>query len=304
MIEAFGLSKRYGAKLAVDDLSFTVRPGTVTGFLGPNGSGKSTTMRLLLGLGRPSAGSALVNGQHYRDLKPMGWSVADDARNAADECVVSSVVGNLRCNPRSLVRRAITGTARFRVGRMRRVRSQESWAYGEPQVALLRLHHVGMGEGSRVSQAADLFDMLYAPLAGWAAAALGDEEAGHDVAAEAFTRLFARLSSVRSPRPFLYAVAANLIRDRWRAQAHDRALLSLLEQQQPQVWPAPDVSVRDIVERLPERLRLPVLLHYYADLPVAEAARVLHRPVGSVKRALSEARAALAPLLLETSDER
>ncbi len=69
MIEAFGLSKRYGAKLAVDDLSFTVRPGTVTGFLGPNGSGKSTTMRLLLGLDRPTAGYATVNGQRYTDLK-------------------------------------------------------------------------------------------------------------------------------------------------------------------------------------------------------------------------------------------
>jgi ABC-2 type transport system ATP-binding protein len=69
MIEAFGLSKRYGAKLAVDELSFTVRPGTVTGFLGPNGSGKSTTMRLLLGLDRPTAGHATVNGQHYNDLK-------------------------------------------------------------------------------------------------------------------------------------------------------------------------------------------------------------------------------------------
>jgi len=69
MIEAFGLSKRYGAKLAVDDLSFTVRPGVVTGFLGPNGSGKSTTMRLLLGLDRPTAGSARVNGQRYTDLK-------------------------------------------------------------------------------------------------------------------------------------------------------------------------------------------------------------------------------------------
>ncbi|HEX4432477.1 MAG TPA: ATP-binding cassette domain-containing protein [Frankiaceae bacterium] len=69
MIEAFGLSKRYGAKLAVDDLSFTVRPGTVTGFLGPNGSGKSTTMRLLLGLDRPTAGHATVNGQTYTDLK-------------------------------------------------------------------------------------------------------------------------------------------------------------------------------------------------------------------------------------------
>jgi ABC-2 type transport system ATP-binding protein len=69
MIEAFGLSKRYGDRLAVDGLSFTVRPGVVTGFLGPNGSGKSTTMRLLLGLDRPSAGSAKVNGRAYVDLK-------------------------------------------------------------------------------------------------------------------------------------------------------------------------------------------------------------------------------------------
>ena len=69
MIEAFGLTKRYGAKLAVDDLSFTVQPGTVTGFLGPNGSGKSTTMRMLLGLDRPTAGSARVNGRPYTDMK-------------------------------------------------------------------------------------------------------------------------------------------------------------------------------------------------------------------------------------------
>jgi ABC-2 type transport system ATP-binding protein len=57
MIEARGLTKRYGAKLAVDDLSFTVRPGVVTGFLGPNGAGKSTTMRMILGLDAPTRGS-------------------------------------------------------------------------------------------------------------------------------------------------------------------------------------------------------------------------------------------------------
>jgi ABC-2 type transport system ATP-binding protein len=72
MIEAVGLSKRFGETLAVDDLSFTVRPGVVTGFLGPNGSGKSTTMRMLLGLDRPSAGSARVNGRTYADHRaPM-----------------------------------------------------------------------------------------------------------------------------------------------------------------------------------------------------------------------------------------
>ena len=58
MIDVQGLSKRYGDRLAVDDLSFTVKPGIVTGFLGPNGAGKSTTMRLILGLDRPSAGIA------------------------------------------------------------------------------------------------------------------------------------------------------------------------------------------------------------------------------------------------------
>jgi ABC-2 type transport system ATP-binding protein len=65
MIEATGLSKRYGATLAVDDLSFTVPPGQVTGFLGPNGAGKSTTMRLILGLDAPTSGSVTVNGRPY-----------------------------------------------------------------------------------------------------------------------------------------------------------------------------------------------------------------------------------------------
>ena len=66
MIEATGLTKDYGTKRAVDDLSFVVRPGLVTGFLGPNGAGKSTTMRLILGLDAPTAGSVTVNGKRYR----------------------------------------------------------------------------------------------------------------------------------------------------------------------------------------------------------------------------------------------
>jgi ABC-2 type transport system ATP-binding protein len=67
MIEAQGLTKDYGRKRAVDGLTFTVRPGVVTGFLGPNGSGKSTTMRLILELDRPTAGDVKVNGKHYRE---------------------------------------------------------------------------------------------------------------------------------------------------------------------------------------------------------------------------------------------
>jgi ABC-2 type transport system ATP-binding protein len=68
MIEAHNLTKRYGTKTAVENLSFTVKPGRVTGFLGPNGSGKSTTMRLILGLDAPSEGAATVAGKAYRDF--------------------------------------------------------------------------------------------------------------------------------------------------------------------------------------------------------------------------------------------
>ncbi len=67
MIDAQGLTKNYGDTRAVDGLTFTVQPGTVTGFLGPNGSGKSTTMRLILGLDAPNAGDVTVNGKHYRE---------------------------------------------------------------------------------------------------------------------------------------------------------------------------------------------------------------------------------------------
>ncbi|BAC70571.1 multidrug ABC transporter ATP-binding protein [Streptomyces avermitilis] len=69
MIELDGLTKRYGEKLAVDDLTFSVEPGIVTGFLGPNGAGKSTTMRMMLGLDRPTAGDVLIDGRHYDRLK-------------------------------------------------------------------------------------------------------------------------------------------------------------------------------------------------------------------------------------------
>jgi len=67
MIKAEGLTKRYGAKTAVNDIDFTVKPGMVTGFLGPNGAGKSTTMRMIVGLDRPSSGSVTVNGKPYAE---------------------------------------------------------------------------------------------------------------------------------------------------------------------------------------------------------------------------------------------
>lgn len=160
---------------------------------------------------------------------------------------------------------------------------------------------VALGRASGVDAARAVWDEHYAPLAGWCAALVGDVDVAHDLAAEAFTRLLGRWSTVRQPKPFLYAVAANLARDHWRREAHDRRLVdragsTLVEQQ-----PAVDPWLRDLVERLPQRLRVPVLLHYYADLPVADVAAVLHRPEGTVKRLLSEGRAAL---LASVEDER
>src|SRR5256714_5159316 len=69
MIEVKGLTKRFGQTVAVDGLSFTVRPGQVTGFLGPNGAGKSTTLRMMLDLDRPAAGHVLIDGGRYRRLR-------------------------------------------------------------------------------------------------------------------------------------------------------------------------------------------------------------------------------------------
>ena len=74
-IDAIGLTKRYGEVIAVDNLTFSVEPGRVTGFLGPNGSGKSTTMRMILGVDLPTAGQARVDGQSYEDLQYPGRTV-------------------------------------------------------------------------------------------------------------------------------------------------------------------------------------------------------------------------------------
>ncbi len=88
MIQAQGLTKRYGAKAAVNSIDFTIGPGRVTGFLGPNGAGKSTAMRMILGLYRPTSGTVTVNGQHYSDLAAPLHEVGAllDARAAHKSC--------------------------------------------------------------------------------------------------------------------------------------------------------------------------------------------------------------------------
>src|SRR3954447_16918052 len=72
-IDVVGLTKRFGAVTALDNLTFSVRPGVVTGFLGPNGAGKTTTLRCLLGLVEPTDGTATIDGRHYREISdPLG----------------------------------------------------------------------------------------------------------------------------------------------------------------------------------------------------------------------------------------
>lgn len=145
----------------------------------------------------------------------------------------------------------------------------------------------------RNREAEALWNEHYARLAGWCASMTGSHADAHDIATEAFTRLLARWFSVRDPKGFLYVAATNLVRDRWRHQQRDGALVKRLQPLTTGYVDPADVCVRDAVERLPERLRAPLLLFVWADLPVKEVAAALHRTEGSVKRQLNEARAQL-----------
>lgn len=146
----------------------------------------------------------------------------------------------------------------------------------------------------------DEFEALYAAqfprLAGYCLALVGEPGAATDVAQEAFARLYARWTTVRDPQAWLYFVATNLTHDHWRGRQRDAGLAAAagLAASRRGPDPAHDPWLRDLVERLPERLRKPVLLHYYADLPVEEVARLLHLPSGTVKRRLHEARTLLS----------
>ena len=151
--------------------------------------------------------------------------------------------------------------------------------------------------------AADEFAVIYrqhfGPLSGYAQALVGDPHVAVDIAQEAFARLLARWVTVRDPRPWLFFVATNLARDHWRQVARDRDLATAAVESSSE-HPEYDPWLRDLVERLPERLRTPVLLHYYADLPVEQVARLMRRPLGTVKRCLHEARADLSKSVGDT----
>ena len=134
-------------------------------------------------------------------------------------------------------------------------------------------------------------------LAGYGWSLTRDPHVGDELAQEALTRVYARWGLLREPRPYAYRVVTNLARDRWRAEQQEQAHWSRTDT--PGAADAPDDSTLDAVRRLPPALRDVVVLHYYTDLPIAEVARVLRRPVGTVKRRLHEARAALAAALQE-----
>jgi len=135
----------------------------------------------------------------------------------------------------------------------------------------------------------------FPPLAGYVRGLLGDEQTARDVAQEALVRTYARWIKIRAPQPYAYLVATNLVRAEWRRRRYegDRTLRLV-----GTVDGGEDAaSVRDLVERLPAKLRSSVLLHYFADLPIDEVAHVLQRPVGTVKRHLHEARQLLLDAL-------
>ena len=142
------------------------------------------------------------------------------------------------------------------------------------------------------SAASELFAALYPRLAGWCRRLVDDDGTAHEVASEAFTRLWARWSTVEEPRGFLYVTAANLVRDHWRKLERERRAVrrATTEAAVRLQGGSEDHSVRLLVQSLPDRLRIPVLLYYYADLPVREVSVLMGRNEGTVKADLHAAR--------------
>ncbi|NGO45807.1 RNA polymerase sigma factor [Streptomyces ureilyticus] len=157
---------------------------------------------------------------------------------------------------------------------------------------------------SRDAAASELFAALYPRLAGWCRRLVDDDETAHEIASEAFTRLWGRWASVEEPRGFLYVTAANLVRDHWRKMERERRAVRRATSEAAVRAPVEqaDPTVRLLVQSLPERLRVPILLHYYADMPVREVALVTGRKEGTVKADLHAARELLRAHLRRSFD--
>ena len=148
--------------------------------------------------------------------------------------------------------------------------------------------------------AEELINACYPRLAGWVRRLVDDDDTAHEIAAEAFTRLLARWSSLDNPQSYLYMIATNLVRDHWRKAGRERRALravSAATHGDPVFHPSQDVHVRALIQSLPDRLRQPFLLHYYAGFGVREVAAMLGRPEGTVKADLHQARSRLRAAL-------
>lgn len=157
-----------------------------------------------------------------------------------------------------------------------------------------------------------LYDAQYGRLAGWTARLVGDAELAHDFATEAFVRLVRDFDQIDEPRAWLYTVAANLVRDHWRSRGRESRAYERFTagtegaagspstgeaSSREHTDPATTITVREVVLGLPDRLRMVVLLYYYADLPIAAVAARTGKSVGAVKRDLFDARQHMAAQL-------
>ena len=153
--------------------------------------------------------------------------------------------------------------------------------------------------------AEELFNACYPRLAGWVRRLVDDDDTAHEIAAEAFARLLGRWSRLENPQSYLYMIATNLVRDHWRKTGRERKALQAVQAgvpSDPSYQPAQDVHVRELLQALPDRLRSPFLLHYYAGFPVRDVATLLGRPEGTIKADLFQARARLRAALGDTDD--
>ena len=145
----------------------------------------------------------------------------------------------------------------------------------------------------------DFYRGTFADLSSYAWSLTRDAHLADELAQEALTRVYARWGLLRDPRPYAFRIVANLATDAWR-QRRRTGVLPPDELTADTPVAGPDEATLDAVRRLPRPLREVVLLHYYADLPVAEVAKVVRRPVGTVKRRLHEARGELSRALEES----
>src|SRR5271165_7438287 len=161
------------------------------------------------------------------------------------------------------------------------------------------------GTGARRALAEQLFAANYPKLAGWVRRLVDDDDTAHEIASEAFVRLLSKWTSpakLDNPQSYLYMIATNLVRDHWRKLERERRAMRTVTantEAEPFSDPAQDVDVRELLQRLPARLRDPFLLHYYAGFGIKEIAALLKRPEGTIKADLYHARAKLKEALAE-----